>query len=555
MRTSPDKQTSPLTPQWIKPINEIAGRDHLGIQAISINLYGQLLPGITNLTQRIRYYSIYPWFLHHYAKRVGIKNRDKWIQFLRKAEFLYALSSLHDNPSDVGVIGQRKASSLLSEVEDENKTIKFSDYADYKSPGSIRYFQNKSGGYGQYYFVAIQSVDILNYPEDEKMENLAPLGSKLAVSLDEIIPSKIIDRYFYCVDQGKVTRADLTKFGKYLGLSRMKEQSQEAELLKRRLFNGDKFGDYENTARKESLLLLLSMADQMSGKETLDVQNIRDILYTKHFPNGRVLRVSTVVHQIVEKWRCYLIGEYIHLALEVMFSAVLDLLADWQKAPPTVNELVQESIVRAIENDGPNKLWRRGELKKKTWAELSAKILSKVASDRDWADESKITPRSLSKKMFEESNDNSSGKAMSIALGLIVLMMGKHHSEKCIKDMYGASGIMGEYFHEFNPLIILKTLSRMSNEACDKVLSMVLKKYVIEKHIRVALTKLRYQNKGTFKFILEDGRLHWIDSIVPTYTNPRLSSALHCLQDLKLITTNPCEITRSGKLMLQDFLK
>ena len=32
-------------PQWLESIIEISGLDPLGIQAISINIYGDLLPG------------------------------------------------------------------------------------------------------------------------------------------------------------------------------------------------------------------------------------------------------------------------------------------------------------------------------------------------------------------------------------------------------------------------------------------------------------------------------------------------------------------------------
>lgn len=541
-----------IVPQWIKPINEIAGRDHLGIQTISINLYGQLLPGITNLTQRIRYYSIYPWFLHHYAKRIGIKNREKWIQFLRKAEFLYALICLCDNQSEVGVIGQRKASKFLTEIEGEDKYFKFSDYADYESPASIRYFQNKSGGYGQYYLVAIESVGILNYPEDETMESLTPFGSSLAKALDEIIPPQILNQFFSIVEQGKVRKVDIAKFGEYIGLSRMNPQSRETTLLMKRLFEGDTFSNCENTARRESLLLLLNIADQLTGKGALDVANVREILYTRYLPNGRSLIIPDVLHGIAEKWRCYLIGEYVHLALEVLFRALLDLLGDWEKDPPTVNELVQEGITCTIGTDGPKALWRRKELRKRTWSELSDRMLKSASNDKVWADESKITPHSLSIKLLENNDNETPGKAMSLALGLIALMTGRHQSEKRLKEMYGAVSTMGKYFPEFNPLIIFKTLSSMPHETCDNVLSVILKKYIIERHFKVALTKLRYQNKGTFKFILEDGRLHWIDSITPTFTNPRLLSALQCLQDLKLITLDPCAITPSGKLILQD---
>jgi hypothetical protein len=34
---------------WVSPAQEITGRDHLGVQAMSEHLYATLLPGITNV--------------------------------------------------------------------------------------------------------------------------------------------------------------------------------------------------------------------------------------------------------------------------------------------------------------------------------------------------------------------------------------------------------------------------------------------------------------------------------------------------------------------------
>ncbi len=53
------------SPDWLeRDSNIIEGLDHLGIQVVSVNLYGLLLPGITNVTDRARYYSFYTWVLH-----------------------------------------------------------------------------------------------------------------------------------------------------------------------------------------------------------------------------------------------------------------------------------------------------------------------------------------------------------------------------------------------------------------------------------------------------------------------------------------------------------
>lgn len=321
---------------------------------------------------------------------------------MRKAEFLYALSCLSENQGETGVIGHNKATKLLYQMGDRKSEIRFSEYASYESPANIRYFQNKSGGYGQYYRSALESIDILTYPEDARMEKLTPLGSKLAHAIDELIPAEIINKYFLGVEKGKVDKVDLIKFRKSVGLSKLIPHSKETELLKKRLFDGDKYLDHENTARRETLLLLLNIADQMTRKDRLDVQCVRDILYYRYLPHGKPLKIHKTLQPIADKWRCYLIGEYIHLALEVLFKGILDLLANWDQEPPGINDLVKRGTAIILGAEGPRNLWRKRELNRRTWAELTKKLVNHASADKDWADERKITPRSISNEMLAE---------------------------------------------------------------------------------------------------------------------------------------------------------
>jgi hypothetical protein len=81
-----------MAPDETKPLRlrstHIKGRDHLGIQVVSMSLYSQLLPGLTNVTHRIRYYSFYPWILHRYANDVRRASERTWQEHLRRAEIL-----------------------------------------------------------------------------------------------------------------------------------------------------------------------------------------------------------------------------------------------------------------------------------------------------------------------------------------------------------------------------------------------------------------------------------------------------------------------------------
>ena len=67
------------------------GRDPMGIQNSSIATYGCLLPGLTNLTGHIRYYSLYCWLLAEYmdmykSNKTGLHQYN----FIRRAELIMA---------------------------------------------------------------------------------------------------------------------------------------------------------------------------------------------------------------------------------------------------------------------------------------------------------------------------------------------------------------------------------------------------------------------------------------------------------------------------------
>ena len=63
--------TQPADIGWVEPEKPIRGLDHLGVQAPSIALYTQLLPGITNVTNRARYYSFHPWLIRSFEITIG----------------------------------------------------------------------------------------------------------------------------------------------------------------------------------------------------------------------------------------------------------------------------------------------------------------------------------------------------------------------------------------------------------------------------------------------------------------------------------------------------
>lgn len=62
------------------------GLDPLGMQNSSVSLYQTFLPGISNVTLRMRYYGLYAWLCRAYAQKIGDTNPESWKRCIRRAK-------------------------------------------------------------------------------------------------------------------------------------------------------------------------------------------------------------------------------------------------------------------------------------------------------------------------------------------------------------------------------------------------------------------------------------------------------------------------------------
>jgi hypothetical protein len=129
------------------------GRDPMGIQNSSVVTYAELLPGLTNLTAHIRYYSIYCWILNEYDN-LEKTNRTKIHQynFIRRAEL--AIAFIMKNAGENGVVGADFAYRTGAA-----SVYKLSDGGDYES--RIKYWKFKTGAFGQYYLGSLINLELV----------------------------------------------------------------------------------------------------------------------------------------------------------------------------------------------------------------------------------------------------------------------------------------------------------------------------------------------------------------------------------------------------------
>jgi hypothetical protein len=100
--------------------------DPLGAQAPAINIYGQLLPGITNVTDRARYYSFYPWMVWAYDQLPGEKTQAGFVEWVRRADCLFTMIGIRhryatggDNFSrhEQGLVGSQTLHQFVANSE------------------------------------------------------------------------------------------------------------------------------------------------------------------------------------------------------------------------------------------------------------------------------------------------------------------------------------------------------------------------------------------------------------------------------------------------------
>lgn len=93
--------------------------DPLGMQNSGVLLYQSFLPGISNVTLRVRYYGFFVWLVNAYLQDVGDTNPETWKRYIRRAEALYALVAQRRGGGIAGIqwAGRELAKAGIQQVD------------------------------------------------------------------------------------------------------------------------------------------------------------------------------------------------------------------------------------------------------------------------------------------------------------------------------------------------------------------------------------------------------------------------------------------------------
>jgi hypothetical protein len=528
------------TVAWVKPPEPIRGLDHLGVQAPCIALYGQLLPGITNVTDRARYYSFHPWVVWAFEQRYADHSVEEFRRVLRRAECLFALVAIrHSRVVGDGDEGQHGRAMVgrdkLLRIAEDAAGFSLEDYAALEGPS--RYLKNRLGGLGQYYFGPLRDLRVLDRHESAGYPGYDELrGRKLAEALASAVPQ---DAFFRVLEQPTTTWDELDELDAFCPC-KMHENAAEHELLldlflaRTEPFQGD-----GGTTRRASLGMMLDLMSQPARNADYALEGLlRGSAYTGALVDGSAWRVTEVHQRVLRGWGTYQRNELLSIAVQGLFASVL----------------------RAIERDEAGRIRRATDA-----GDVAVRLLAAQAADlklpldalvtrvrerlpalADWQHEEHELQRGWRLQNLPLKDDAALERIAQESVAILLTLVARGVDEYPYADFE----LDPEYFDP-SEVHLLSLRHASKNEwvglNVEDWIRWVAVQWGVARHLRVALRKLRGQRRDTFRIRPLDGELRVVEAPAPVFSQPRASVAQQILRDLGLVAYDD-----EGVLVLTD---
>lgn len=498
-----------LYPFWGDTINLITGLDPLGLQVTSEATYAAMLPGLSNLTNRLRYYGFYCWLLDFYFKKEKKGNQTEQYRFIRRAELLIAILMQKEKKGITQITGSDFAANLLNTAT--SSIFDLAAGADKDSGNEKLYWKFPSGAFGQYYFGALQALALsVRYENDEgdvifNITQAHPKqkvsGQELANAFNETLNEEIKSLFYNCIKRGKLSDKDIPELIKYFSIDKINPETKEWQLYVDMLLDKDypsKEIEEEFTFhRKNTIASLLSTA----------IKN-NDEYYWGSYLNECYNNKLADTDNTNIGWYCYQLNEYWQFGCGIIFWATLNQLEFLHK----------EQYLPKFINDFATKITDRLS----TDANISLEQYLKSLKQTKTEDE-----------ILEEITTNNKPVANAKIGFDLLFQLYESNKEQLpqLKEYMSRNGIIREGNMADGLLSIFYSLS---DNLKDFVTNFI-HKNIIYRHQMVALRKMGNGAQATNKFIIEEQMIRLIDIFPPRWTSPRMNALQNLLSDLQVI--------------------
>lgn len=492
-------------PEWTE-LGQDGGLDPLGMQRPIEAIYQSLLPGISTITLRFRYYSFFVWMLEVYAKEERNTNPAAFRVFQRRCETVFALICARGS-TELGVAGidwAQKQLAGLADQADGDVIVDFSVGADPEAEISQRYLRNKGGAFGGIYATQMFEMGLITLGNDR---NPISVCTNRALPLAEAFGAEIghLAKIFLgAVRAGRVSLADLDRMSA-LKPSEIVPGSAEHGLLVDVLLGKGVKPSAPDKLRRSTTIMLLQLIETLQ-----DVPRAETVKW-EWFGAGKAADSSGAAPDEVRTlWALYQACDLMRLAYENVLDLALDMLMQSPTRRMSLDALVAELLDHA---DAPDDM---------TWREFSDSLVA------DAAPAAAARHADLAINEARAAGDRS--RQMRSVVALVAAL-----SAKAVEfgELLDQALNAPDHFHS------LRTETRFlrdrSDDSARSVVAAMFRERVLKRHLWVASRKFRNQKAYTFLMEPEEGVLRYRDHFRVSPSSPRLEQAMGFLRDAKLL--------------------
>ena len=492
----------------------IRGLDPLGLQITSEATYSWLLPGITNLTNHIRYYGFYCWLLDVYEREGGSTNATEQCNFIRRAELMIALLVQLKSPKTLQIPGSTYAANLIKQGAPKGYNLK--EGADIRKEGNeATYWKIRTGAFGQYYAGAMRLLGlVVTLPQSETVYRRTPTaethisGEALAEAFEEQVPASTQKVFIGNLRSGQLRAADVDQLYRYFNPVNIADGSNEQALYLRLLTSQDRpLEESETPARHRTITLKEVLRFMRHNKDSGWV----DFLLTNYNSHGGKESAT------LTGWYFYQLNEYWQFACgAILAAALMDL--DKQEGIAELSLFLNDFTMRVG----------------KKLSRLEEAIDPKLPLEHFLVDEAgKLAGEETYVQIIDQGVKDRKPVVMATHALLLLLQLYKHNAEQL--QALEEFGKRPELYREGNFVKFAQGLHNRRAMPLAEFISDFLYRYILSRHLYVATRKLGNGSQSTFKFEMEEGFIRLNENIFPMFSGPRLNVLLNMAKELHLL--------------------
>ena len=501
-----------------EPLIHIVGQDPLGLLNTGGKTFDLILPGLNNVTDRIRYYSFYCWFFHSYAKYISKPSKKEQFDHLRRAEFILSLLAAKTGVQGIG--GITKALELYNTTQNEFDLI-IGTGEDKKTKDGT-YWKNPRGIFGQNYVSSLKQLNLITeahfntecFIRTEFDSESKISGFQLAVAFEENLSSEIALLFIEIMKRGIITQSEIDKLIIPFNMLQIPSNTKEHNLIWRLITGNDEpKQENSNLFRKKTIQLLLETVTIYDNAFS-DYRLTFDAYHSKGL-------IEDEIDETFSLWYFYQLEQFWHMSCTGSLATFLKLLEDESKGYWIDEEQLLEKVTNQV-----IEFFKSENYIDKVQVFKELKVIDLL--EEEIVDEAKRTNDHIEKIAFN-----------------ILLIKKLIHNNKSEIDRL--SLLTKKFGLNSNSSFISSITSIQNNEEIPlkDFVNYFLKKYVIIRHQWVSLKKMN-NTQSTEKFIREDGLIRFIDSVEYAYSSPRLNTLINFLKELQLIDEDKTNLTPLG---------